>query len=206
VSSRTIHDGKTAQFFADFSRIGRLEPFMLRECSLSEAATQLHISKSLMGYWVKIMLELDLIRVIRTEKRGRHHVPIYATTSSAFEVPMDLIPEVSNESWLERNATEFEHRAQQSLIQVGRKYTDRWQLSCFVTNGVMQVLVLPNGEDTFERESFNRFGSFRLSATQAAALQLEMMALYEKYDGQTETSSETKSYLIRYLLVEENLE
>jgi hypothetical protein len=161
---------------------------------------------SLMGYWVKIMLELDLIRVVRTEKRGRHHVPIYATTSSAFEVPMDLIPEVSNETWLQRNATEFEHRAQQSLVQVGRKYTDRWKLSCFVTNGVMQVMVLPNGEDTLERESFNRFGNFQLSAAQATALQLEMMALHEKYNVQTETDSGTKSYLIRFLMVEEHLE
>jgi hypothetical protein len=206
VNSKTIHDSKTAQFFADFTRIGRLEPFMLGECSLAEAAAQLHISKSLMGYWVKIMLELDLIRVVCTEKRGRHHVPIYATTSSTFDVPMDLIPEVSNETWLERNATEFERRAQQSLIRVGRKYADRWQLSCFVTNGVMQVMVLPNGEDSIERESFNRFGNFQLTAVQAAALQLEMMALYEKYNAQKEVDSETKSYLIRYLLVEENLE
>jgi hypothetical protein len=205
VNSKTILESKTTRFFADFNRICRLEPFMLAECSLAEAAMQLHISKSLMGYWIKIMLELDLIRVVRTEKRGRHHVPVYATTSSTFDVPMDLIPEVSNETWLERNATEFEQRAQRSLIQVGRKYVDRWRLSCFVTNGVMQVMVLPYGEDTLERESFNRFGNFQLTAAQAAALQLEMMALYEKYNARP-VDSETKSYLIRYLLVEEHLE
>jgi hypothetical protein len=205
MSSTTVHNPKTAQFFADFARIGRLEPFMLGECSLSEAAAQLHISKSLMGYWVKVMLESDLIRLVRIEKRGRHHVPIYTATASSFDVSIDLIPEVSNETWLERNASGFEQRAQQSLIQVGRKYADRWQLSCFVTNGVMQVMVLPNGEDTLERESFNRFGNFQLTAAQAAALQLEMMALYEKYSAQQEGDSETKSYLIRYLLVEEQI-
>ena len=58
MSSITIHDPSTAQFFADFARIGRLEPFMLRDCSLSDTAAQLGISKSLMGHWIKITLEL----------------------------------------------------------------------------------------------------------------------------------------------------
>ena len=204
--STTVRNPKTAQFFADFARIGRLEPFMLGECSLAEAAMQLQISNSLMGYWVKVMLELDLIHVVRIEKRGRHHVPIYAATSSAFDIPMDLIPEVSNETWLKRNANEFEQRAQDALIRVGQKYADRWQLSCAVHNGMVLVMVLPNQADTFERESFNRFGSFRLTAAQSAALQLEMRALYEKYESSSDLQSDTKSYLIRYLLVEEHLE
>jgi hypothetical protein len=142
-----------------------------------------------MGYWIKIMLELDLIRVVRIEKRGRHRVPMYTVTGRSFDVPMDLIPEGSNETWLKHNTGGFEQRAQQSLIRVGQKYADRWQLSCFVINGVIQVMVLPNGADTFKRESFNRFGSVRLSATRAAALQLEMMALCEKYKSQSETDS-----------------
>ena len=71
MSSVTIHDASTAQFFADFARIGRLEPFMLRECSLAEAAAQLGISKSLMGYWVKIMLERGLIAVEKMLEPGR---------------------------------------------------------------------------------------------------------------------------------------
>ena len=206
MSSVTIHDASTAQFFADFARIGRLEPFMLRECSLAEAAAQLGISKSLMGYWVKIMLERGLIAVVCVEQRGRHRVPIYAATAQAFVVPMELIPQVSNETWLQRNLIEFELLAQRSLIQVGRKYAQRWQLSCVTTGGTVQVKVLPTTDDGFELEAFNRFGQIHLGAAQAAQLQLEMRALFEKYAGRDQPAGEAKSYLIRYLLVEAQLE
>ena len=139
----TIDDPSTAQFFADFARIGRLEPFMLRDCSLADAATQLGISKSLMGYWVKIMLERGLISVVRVEKVGRHRVPIYAATAQGFVVPMELIPQVSNETWLQHNLTKLEESAQRSLIQVGRKHTQHWQLSCVVVGAAVEVMVLP---------------------------------------------------------------
>ena len=179
---------------------------MLRECSLAAAAAQLGISKSLMGYWVKIMLERGLIAVVRVEQRGRHRVPIYAATAQAFVVPMELIPLVSNETWLQRNLTEFELLAQRSLIQVGRKYRHRWQLSCSVLNETVQTRVLPTPDDGFELEAFNRFGQVRLIAAQAAQLQLEMRALFEKYDGRDQPEENAKSYLIRYLLVEAQLE
>ncbi len=206
MSSIAITDPRTAQFFADFARIGRLEPFMLRESSLGEAATELQISKSLMGYWVGIMLERGLIAVVRIEQRGRHRVPIYAATANAFVVPMELIPQVSNETWLQHNLTKFEESAQRSLIQVGRKHTQHWQLSCAVVGAAVEVMVLPTSDDGFELEPFNRFGQIRLGAAQAAQLNQEMRALYEKYDGRTEPTGEAKPYLIRYLLVEEQLE
>ena len=203
--SVTVSNPSTAQFFADFARIGRLEPFMLRECSLSDAATQLGISKSLMGYWVGIMLERGLIGVVRVEKASRHRVPIYAATADAFRVPMELIPQVSNETWLQHNLTRFEELAQRSLIQVGRKHASRWQLSCTMVNRTVEVMVLPT-DDGFELEPFNRFGQIRLGAAQAAQLYQEMRALYEKYDGRAQPEGEAKSYLIRYLLVEAQLE
>lgn len=206
MSSVAISDSRTAQFFADFARIGRLEPFMLRECSLSEAAAQLRISKSLMGYWVKIMLERGLIAVVRIEKVGRHRVPIYAATAHSFLVPMELIPQMSNETWLQRNLTKFEESAQESLIQVGRKHAQRWQLTCAVTSGTVEVMVAPRADKDFEVEVFHRFGQLRLGAAQAAQLQREMRALYEKYAGRDQPQSDAKSYLFRYLLVEAQLE
>ena len=179
----TIDDPSTAQFFADFARIGRLEPFMLRDCSLADAATQLGISKSLMGYWVKIMLERELISVVRIEKVGRHRVPIYAATAQGFVVPMELIPQVSNETWLQHNLTKLEESAQRSLIQVGRKHTQHWQLSCVVVGAAVEVMVLPITDDGAGLEPFNRFGQVRLTMAQAAQLHQEMQALYDKYDG-----------------------
>jgi hypothetical protein len=50
---------------------------MIREPSLTEAAVQLQISKSLMRYWVKAMLKRDSIGAVWVEKRGPHLVPIY---------------------------------------------------------------------------------------------------------------------------------
>ena len=206
MTSVAISDPRAAQFFADFTRIGRLEPFMLRECSLGEAATELQISKSLMGYWVNIMLERGLIAVLRIEQRGRHRVPIYAATAQAFVVPMELIPQVSNETWLQHNLTKFEESAQRSLIQVGRKHSQHWQLSCVVMGAAVEVMVLPTADDGAQLEPFNRFGQIRLTMAQAAQLYQEMQALHKKYEGRAHPVGEAKSYLIRYLLVEEQLE
>lgn len=131
---------------------------------------------------------------------------MYAATVQSFIVPMELIPQVSNESWLQRNATEFEQLAQRSLIQVGRKYTGRWQLSCATINATVQVRVLLSVDEGFELEAFNSFANVRLGVAQAAQLHQEMRALFEKYDGRARTEGESKSYLIRYLLVEAQLE
>jgi len=84
--------------------------------------------------------------------------------------------------------------AQRSLIQVGRKYNQRWQLSCAVTGATVQVRVLPSTDDGFELEAFNRFGQLRLGAASATQLHQEMRALYEKYDGRAQPEGEAKSY------------
>ena len=123
------------------------------------------------------MLERGLITVVRIEQRGRHRVPMYAATAQSFIVPMELIPQVSNESWLQRNATEFEQLAQRSLIQVGRKYTGRWQLSCATINATVRVRVLLSVDEGFELEAFNRFANVRLGGLCTATFRLGMLLL-----------------------------
>jgi DNA-binding transcriptional ArsR family regulator len=79
---------EAALFFVQPRHVRHVFPFMRREVSLSQAAAECKLSKSHMSYWLNKMLRLGIIECIRSEKRGRHTVPIYRATAHTFTVPM----------------------------------------------------------------------------------------------------------------------
>ena len=87
----TIRDVKTAAFLINPTNAEHLAPFMTGDKTLSEAAAELGISKSLMSYWLKKLERFGLVRTVRTEKQGRHKVAVYAACADAFIVPLDLV-------------------------------------------------------------------------------------------------------------------
>ena len=168
---------------------------------MAEAARSLKISKSRMSYWVKKLLALGLICVVRTEKRGRYRVPIYRSAADVFLIPLELLPVESDEALLELHSADFVKNERRSLARFGRQRAGGWHVRYAPKGGRGQLSIVPSSGDMEDAEIFNVWGRLNLSESAAGALRRELKTLLERYLEQS--SGSEKRYLFKLLLVEE---
>jgi DNA-binding transcriptional ArsR family regulator len=204
MTENLIDNPEAALFFVHLTKAKHLRPFLSREASLSEAATFLNISKTRMSYWLKKLLELNLITVVRIEKRGKHNVPIYRSTADVFIVPLELLPIESDEAILDAHLAEFEKTSRRSLIHTARKNAEGWHIRYSLFREKARLDIVPNSAELEDAKIVNHFGRLKLSENHAATLRREMMTLLERY--LKVSSDKEKSFLFKLLLVEERLE
>jgi hypothetical protein len=206
MTQHLIDNHDAALFFTSFDNVQYLQPFILGEYSLSEAARTLNISKTRMSYWLTKMQALNLILVVRIEKRGKHNVPIYRAVADMFRVPLELLPIESDEAILEAHTKSFEQSVKRSLVRIGRKYAEGWHVSCSVKEGRVRLDIMPGSGKLEDAKIINYFGRLRLNEKQASTLRQDMKKLLEHYIKETAQNKEEKRYLFKLLLVEEWLE
>jgi DNA-binding transcriptional ArsR family regulator len=197
----TLHltSQEAAIFFVQPRHSCYLLPFMRSEVSLSEAAEKCKLSKSHMSYWLNKMLEFGIIERIRTEKRGRHNVPIYRATAQSFTVPMQQVPVSSDEEILTLNSRDFNAIERRSIIRSSSN-NEGWNL-CFSCNDRFpQLRMLPADGVAPEPKHLDKWGCLALTESQAQSLRSEMQALLDRY-RQAETL-DGKDHLYKFLLVE----
>jgi hypothetical protein len=200
----TLHltSQEAAMFFVQPRHSCYLLPFMHAEISLSEAAAKCKLSKSHMSYWLNKMLALGIIEHLRTEKRGRHNVPIYRATAQSFTVPMRQVPVSSDEEILTLNSRDFNEIERRSIIRSSSN-NEGWNL-CFSYNDKFpQLRMLPANGQLPASKHLNKWGCLALTETQAQNLRAEMQALLDRY-RQAETV-DGKDHLYKFLLVEAKL-
>jgi hypothetical protein len=95
-----VNDLRAAAFLSDPEHNGYLLPFLEREVTLSEAASELQVPMNKLHYWVTKMLELGIIRVTRTQKRAGRAIQYYSAIAPAFFVPFAAIPAETFEAQL----------------------------------------------------------------------------------------------------------
>ena len=69
-----------------------LRPFMVRECSLVDAAHLAEIQLNVLHYWVGRFLKAGLLKVTRTVKRVGRPIKFYLATAQSYVVPADMMP------------------------------------------------------------------------------------------------------------------
>jgi hypothetical protein len=200
----TLHltSQEAAMFFAQPRHYCHLLPFMHHEASLSEAAEKCKLTKSHMSYWLNKMLSLGVIEHLRTEKRGRHNVPIYRATAKAFTVPMAQVPVTSDEEILNLNSRDFAAIERRSIIRSSSN-NEGWNLCFSYNDRFPQLRMLPANGKLPEPKHLDKWGCLALTEIQAQNLRTEMLALLDRY-RQAETL-EGKDHLYKFLLVEAKL-
>jgi DNA-binding transcriptional ArsR family regulator len=179
--------------------VKHLEPFLTQETSLAEAAQRLGVSKTRMSYWVKKMLELNLIMITRTEKRGKHLVRMYSVTAQTFIIPAQYIPERFDEDVFLQES--MDKRIKTSLDHFRRRYAEGWQIQYSLKDGVAQLLFTPpDNSDTLTVTNY--WGEVKLSAKEAKTFHKEIKSLFEKYLKAEDESG--KNQLFKIILVEES--
>jgi DNA-binding transcriptional ArsR family regulator len=198
---RNLDSPEAAEFFISPQSSRHLEPFLRGECSLSEAAQALALSKSRMSYWLAKLLQLELIEQVRIEKRGKHKVPIYRASAEVFRIPFDQIPAESDEQVLEINTRGFEEAVRVAVIRKAKEHANEWYLEYRFLYGKAQHNFMPKAKLDKDPPFIFAFGNIRLSNEVAEAAQRDLQAFLDRYGA--ENSSEGKSYLFKFLMVEQ---
>ena len=198
--SKPLDSLEVATFFVSITKTKHLMPFMGQERSLAEAARLLEISKSLMAYWVKQMLELGLIEHRQTEKRGRHVVPLYSATADVFMIALERVPAASDEALFEIFTKVFAEDERAAVIHAARSNLSQWFITYRLRDGRDCLDIAAHPTESEELKMVNRFDRIRLTQADAAQLRLEMLALLSRYKART--SSDGDEFLYKLLLVE----
>ena len=195
-----IGSARAAKFFTDVDHIKYLEPFMLGESSLAQAADYLAVSKSKMSYWVKKLLELDLIYTVRFDKRAKHTFAVYRATADAFVVPAHLVPVRVDKDVFELD--HFEKRLSRALEDYRLRHTEDWQLHYTVEAAKPNIVFAPPDGNLSEADVTNAWGELSLDEAQVEALHRAMRRVFETYKPERK-DPRRKTYLFRMVLVEE---
>jgi hypothetical protein len=197
---KRIDSPQSAQFFTHAINVDYLTPFVRGEKSLAEAAQELSISKNRMNYWVKKLLELHLIQVVRFEKRARHRVSIYQATADRFVVPVGLLPTDSDEDIFQLAA--FEERVKHSLADFKNTYMQDWQLHYELVNGRAILTIKPPGGSKEDLKVLNSWGQLTLTEAQAKTFRREINRIIERY-AKASQKNQGESFLYKMIIVKE---
>lgn len=181
-----------------------------QEASLSELARKLSLSLPALSYRLKKLLELDLVKVSRTEKRKGSPVKYYRATATHFYVPFEATTFQSLTDLLTSTMAPFERRISHEMVRLFQEANEGWGLNFFTDpQGGFNFTFSPVPErgDPFLEQSLqptfpaihDKVLMLNLDFDRAKALQRELQEIYERYDEQQVEGQQ--SYLLRTALV-----
>lgn len=103
-SFHTVTDPRQAQLLTDPTSKAFFVPFLARELSASQAASELGRDLNTVLYRIKVLLAAGLIEVTREQKRKGRAIKHYRSVYDAYLVPFGLTPYISLEERLEAQA------------------------------------------------------------------------------------------------------
>jgi DNA-binding transcriptional ArsR family regulator len=185
-SSLIITDAKVAAFLNDTTKNRFLAPFIAKERSLSEAAKIVGVKLNTMTYWVKKLLEMNLIKQTRSEARKGSSVRYYRSIADEIIVPVELIPKESYEAVLfEQMQPIFEHFIRANVRSALKQHPGGWKLHFFRRpDGVVwreDKPDLPGGRRTLPFPALNDWYRPTLTRENAKKLEAELIELLERY-------------------------
>ena len=180
---------------SDLEAVRRLEPFMKRERTLSEAAGELGVKLPSLLYHVGKFIELGLLEVTREQKRGGRAVKVYRATAEAFFVPFQLTPSETLGRLLLDLSAAGEARFHREAARALQADAPVWGL--YLTCGRKGAEIVPVPSELGYTQSyidalfgpdmpavFTGDGEVRLDFRMAKAFQNDLLELFTRYRQQ----------------------
>ncbi len=202
----TVQDAEQARLLSDVKTRAYFEPFLAREMSVSAAAREVGCSLHAMLYRVRVFVGAGLLRVTREEARAGRSIKHYRSAHDAYYIPLEITPYAELEERLRAQfmpSAELLIRAWSHLLrevgQRGRRlYRDSAGFICS-NSGDEKQHFLDYANPDFPAV-FDFFLELHLPQDEAKQLQLELLALYQRYLPYQEKSG-NKAYLFQAALV-----
>lgn len=135
LSPCVVRDPEQAAFLVDATRKRLLAPFLARERTVREAASEVGEQPNGMHYWVNRMVGLGLLCGAGTRTHRGRAVKVYRSAADAFQIPFEVIP---GDAFLLARQQTFGPRWDDFLRSLARVWQQHF----------------PDGHATFERDEF----------------------------------------------------
>ena len=100
-NARVVTDKKVAAFLTKLDNLIYIQPFLGKGCSASEAAEQAQVKLNVMHYHIKKLLDLQVLEVIRIQKRAGRAIKYYRSVADEWFVKTSDTPFTNLEAFLE---------------------------------------------------------------------------------------------------------
>ena len=201
----TVTDETAARILTSTDSVRRLEPFMKRDTTLSEAAKELGLKLPHLLYHVNRFVDLGLLEVVREQKRGGRAVKFYGATAKTFFVPFQVTPSETLERLLYDLSTPQEKLFHREAARVLQRQSPTWGLAVSYDDGGVRIALTPHKDGRVETASaflspeaealFAIDGTLTLEFQTAKALQKDLFELYKTYAEKQHPKGQT--YAIR---------
>lgn len=202
LGTHVVSDPKAAAFLSDPEYNSYFCPFLEREVTLSEVASELNVPLNKLHYWVTKMLDLGLVRVIRSRKRAGRAVRYYSAVAPAFFVPFAAIPAESFEAQLTLEDVSRQRRLSSAHARARGELPLRYGTLIARMNGAYSgIRIEPFPKRRFDDLTLNVWLERPFCAEDARALLVELRALEERYSGLPEPKrGQGQQYCLRLAL------
>ena len=201
----TITTEKAARLLSDLEAVRRLEPFMKRERTLSEAAEELGVKLPALLYHVKKFVDLGLLVVVREVSRKGRAVKVYRATADTFFVPFQLTPSETLGRLLFDLSAAGEARFHREAARALQADTPVWGLYLTCGRKGAEIVLVPSElgytqsyiDALFGPEMpavFTGDGEVRLDFQTAKAFQNDLLELFTRYRRQATEKGQLYGY------------
>ena len=197
----TITDETAARILTDTDSVRRLEPFMKRSVTLSEAAEELGLKLSHLLYHVNRFIKLGLLKVTHEQKRGGRAVKLYRTTAEVFFVPFQVTPSETLERLLYDLSTPQEKLFHREAARVLQRQSPDWGLAVSYDADGVRIALTPHADGHVDTASaffspdaealFATDGTLKLDFSTAKAFQKDLYNLYKSYNEKQHPKGQT---------------
>ena len=192
----TVADPAAARFLLDPDRLRFLRPFMRSEQSTSAAAEALGVAVKTMAYRVKRMEALGLLRCTGERRRPGRPVRLYRAPRTLF-IPFAVVPQGDLEEMVEALLRTPQRQLVAGLVRSladGERDLHRWGWR-LALDAEERLSIRPASNARGDEQLFQKLLTdegpavyvgnvpLRLDHAAAKALQRELLALVERYDG-----------------------
>jgi hypothetical protein len=87
-----ITDPEQAKLLSSPESFRFFEPFIARDCTVSQAAKEVNCKVDTMLYRVNLFLKAGLLNVVKTQARRGRSVKVYRSSADAYYVPFEITP------------------------------------------------------------------------------------------------------------------
>jgi hypothetical protein len=120
-----IKEGEQAKLLTNPESFRYFEPFMARDCTVSQAAKELHCKVDTMLYRVKTFMKAGLLKVVNTQPRRGRSVKVYRSSADAYYIPFEITPFEDVEAFFRKSRKANDDilipRFAKAVCQVGRE-------------------------------------------------------------------------------------
>ncbi len=184
-----IQDPKAASILTNPASLRQLEPFLARDCSISQAAKETGVKANTVLSRVRRLLDLGLLKVSRVLARKGRSIKLYRSSSEMFFVPYEATSADTLETALAEREAYWETQLRKNVVRARMEDIGSWGTRIYRDKrGRLQVQTAVTPERNYS--ALDADGPAVLSAWRdslyldfedAKTLQREMFSLLKSY-------------------------